>query len=655
MPHNRIVFTATLGELAEVPGSPFAYWAPRSLRELFKKYPPLDRDVARMPDKEKVADVKQGLATADDLRFTRYWWEVPVDEIATSREETRQGKKWVPFAKGGRPFYHDIALVVNWGNDGEKIKNYIVQRYPYLKGKWEWVIRNESFYFRPGLAWAYIVSSVLLDAWEVAAGCVFSHAGQMVFLRDTDHEMEVCAMLNSHLFAAALQVLDPVAHRRDGGNVAKLPVAGVVLGNGVLRELACLARDLCREWRTGDEVSAVFVAPWIVQALVGRQRGRRDGDLQPVTGHPLARDFSWPDWPSARAIREGLAKGSGDPASLNELAAACVRWQEAVQARLAEIQRRIDDEVYRLYGISDEERALIEAELARGEETGLEEEESEEGAEGPEAEAEEAGAPEGILPAEEHIRRLVHYLAHQVIREDPDGIVPLHDCYPIGATEVERSLPYRVREKLKELFGPDALPQVEREIREALGRPLDEWLATKFFGYHVGLYRLRPVIWQIVPPSESRRARRTSPQGGEVPFSVFICWHRFDADTLRKIRRIYLQSALEAASREVQAAERRLAEARATNASRRTLEEAVQRLEGARARYEALRSLGERLDGLLTPHTLEVHSRSHWVKEKVGEIVREGYRPVRDYGVRVNIEPLKRAGILPRDAQRVGS
>ncbi len=77
-------------------------------------------------------------------------------------------------------------------------------------------------------------------------------------------------------------------------------------------------------------------------------------------------------------------------------------------------------------------------------------------------------------------------------------------------------------------------------------------------------------------------------------------------------------------------------------------------MEAARARYEALRSLADRLDGLLTPHTLEVQSRSDWVKEKVREIVREGYRPVREYGVRVNVEPLKQAGILSRDAQRVG-
>lgn len=34
---ERIVCQTTLGELAEVPGSPSAYWTPESLRELFKK------------------------------------------------------------------------------------------------------------------------------------------------------------------------------------------------------------------------------------------------------------------------------------------------------------------------------------------------------------------------------------------------------------------------------------------------------------------------------------------------------------------------------------------------------------------------------------------------------------------------------------------
>jgi len=41
------------------------------------------------------------------------------------------------------------------------------------------------------------------------------------------------------------------------------------------------------------------------------------------------------------------------------------------------------------------------------------------------------------------------------------------------------------------------------------------------------------------------------------------------------------------------------------------------------------------------------------VKAKVNEIAASGYRPNRDNGVRVNIEPLKQAGIFLPDGGRV--
>ena len=120
------VYTVKLGELAEIPGSPYAYWAPKSLRELFQKYPPLDRDVAGQKEAPKIADVKQGLATADDSRFTRFWWEVDADNIATSREETHH-KKWVPYDNDVYLFYfyNPVTVVVDWGDDGLEIKNWI--------------------------------------------------------------------------------------------------------------------------------------------------------------------------------------------------------------------------------------------------------------------------------------------------------------------------------------------------------------------------------------------------------------------------------------------------------------------------------------------------------------------------------------------------
>ena len=58
-------------EFAAVPGAPFAYWVTNSVRKLFKELPGFERD-------GRVA--KQGLATADDFRFVRNWWEVPAGE-----------------------------------------------------------------------------------------------------------------------------------------------------------------------------------------------------------------------------------------------------------------------------------------------------------------------------------------------------------------------------------------------------------------------------------------------------------------------------------------------------------------------------------------------------------------------------------------------
>jgi hypothetical protein len=654
MAKNRVVFTVTLGELAEVPGTPFAYWAPKSLRDLFQKFPPLDRDVARMPDKPKIADVKQGLATADDLRFTRFWWEVPVEKIGTSNEETFQGKKWVPFAKGGKPFYHDIQLVVNWENGGEEIKAWINPRTgrPYSN---VWMLRQteQNFFFRAGLAWtksAWVSGDARIDIGLLPVGSIFTAKRMAIF---TTHNgtglFSLCSFLHSFLACVLVSLVNPTGRNREAGHIAQLPVSLEILGNELLNNLSREAHDRLREWATGDETATVFVAPWILQVYDAVKSGTLG---MPKTGHPLSRDFEWrygiPE-PALEHARNALQNRF----SLYALAEACVIWEAELRRRIDEIQKQIDNEVFHLYEISDEDRAIIEAEMTKPVETEeLEGEETE-----AEGEPEEEIQPEGVLTAEEHIKRLIHYLAHQVIGEDPDGIVPLQDCYPAGRNELELGLVSWVRKKLQEIFGEEAMPTVERELQQALGSRLEDWLAREFFGYHVGLYRLRPIIWQIALPSspESQRnqrsRRRSATQTVQTDFSVFIYWHKLDFDTLRKVRHIYLQPFLDAAEREVQQMEQRVAELRNSDALHRQGEE--ERLNQARSKLEGLKNLAQRIDELLQPHTLQVESRSEWVKEKVNEIVANGYNPNLDYGVRVNIEPLKQKGILPRDAGRV--
>jgi hypothetical protein len=490
MAKNRVVFTVTLGELAEVPGTPFAYWAPKSLRDLFQKFPPLDRDVARMPDKPKIADVKVGLQTSDDLRFTRFWWEVPVEKIGTTNKETFQGKKWVPFAKGGKPFYHDIQLVVNWEKGGEEIRNF-----PNA------VIRNESFYFRAGLTFPNIVSSVRINARVMPDGCIFTVKHQGIFAPNHEQDWALCAFLNSLLAAFIHYCMNPLKHGRDTGELSKFPTNPLILRSPILFTLSREAHDRLREWATGDETATVFVAPWILQVY----NAVKSGNLgMPKTGHPLSRDFEWRYGIPEPAL-EHAQNALQNRFSLYALAEACVIWEAELRRRIDEIQRQIDDEVFHLYEISDEDRAIIEAEMAKPVETEeLEGKETE-----AEGEPEEEIQPEGVLTAEEHIKRLIHYLAHQVIREDPDGIVPLQDCYPAGRSELELGLVSRVRKKLREIFGEEAMPTVERELQQALGSRLEDWLAREFFGYHVGLYRLRPIIWQITLPRSTTQTVQT--------------------------------------------------------------------------------------------------------------------------------------------------
>ena len=623
MPKN--VFTVKLGELAEVPGSPYAYWAPKSLRELFKKYPPLDRDVAGQKDKQKIADVKVGLQTSDDLRFTRFWWEVDVDDITTSRDETNH-KKWVPYVKAAMHFYFNLPFVVNWFDNGREIKSY-----RNFSGRLLSRPQNEDFYFRKGLAWLDKLSWTDTGEPErfkiffMPEGAIFSQVTYSAFISEEEKIWSLLAFLRSQLGCVLYFTMDPNIQHTLVGNVAKIPVNPKIFENQKLETLAKQVYCLLREWDTGNETSTQFIMPWILQVWRGFDRNWR-----PVTGHPLARDFEWSDFESAKEIRREGEKWNGE-VSLIALANECVEREKKLRKRIEEIQTAIDEEVYRIYGISEEDRKLIEEELS-----GVEIEESE--SEGDKSKSE--GTEQfDVMPPEEHIRRLLSYYALEVMKEDADGITPANDMYIEGRKEP--GLATRVIEKLKQEFGEENLHKIETEINQALNMTIEEWFEKEFFSYHTTLYRLRPIIWQL--SSEKFRQGRGNPA-----FTCFIYWHKLDEDTIPKVRQLYLKPVLNAVKAEVDrlSNEVQRAEGRGKSKLEKRLDEAIKI-------HEELKLFDEALEILLKPHSLKVSSRSEWIKEKVNEIVANGYKPNRDYGVRVNIEPLKQAKVVAKAAERV--
>jgi hypothetical protein len=608
-------FPVPLSEFAKVPTSPFVYEASQTLRAVFQRYPPIDKDNARQPSAPKMADVKDGLSPGGKERFIRLYWECSIQSLG-------KGRDWVPHIKRATYswYYVDFPEVVFWRNDGEEVK-----RNPDARPQ------NELFYYRPGICYSN-VNVKGFTAKLMPKDAIFSTVAQAVIPIKPSHAPALLAFLNSKLSLFLLKTIGAIRHY-NVGQVARLPAhPGIFIAQ--IGSWAQEAHDLKREWDTGNEVSTIFIKPWLLQVLDGFNPEER-----PITGHPFAKQFEWADWPSLHAIR--AVRGSRDM-SLRELAALCVQRKEMTDARVEELQRLIDEEVYRIYEISDEDRALIERELAlrRGETP-----EATDGTEKEERTGEETFDIEAVADAEErikdHVQRLLSFYVRQAIEADEDGIVPLDESFPDNLVD-------RVRACIARDFGPDQVARREQEIYEILGKSLAEWLARDYFEFHVNFYKRRPIFWQLTSYRLGRGRRAPG------AFSCFLHYHRLTRDTLPKVQAFYLAGVKERAEREREYLFRELEAAR-TAGDRRRVRRLTKEYEAAVARVEEL----ERFDRALTtvhnprPDPYPLPANPRWVHRAIAEVRDNGWTPILDHGVRVNIEPLKEAGLLPKEADRV--
>lgn len=139
-----------------IPMAPLCYW----LRERFF-------ELLAGRTLGEVADVCQGLATADDNRFVRMTWEVIAGDWAKPVRERR----WVPFEKGGgygKWFGHHF-WAVDWERNGCRIRATPGPR-----------VQNEEEYFRPGWTYSYMARGSL-GLRRLEPEVIFSHLSSAIF------------------------------------------------------------------------------------------------------------------------------------------------------------------------------------------------------------------------------------------------------------------------------------------------------------------------------------------------------------------------------------------------------------------------------------------------------------------------------------------
>lgn len=196
----------------DIPGSPIAYWISETTRNAF-----MAKDTIGT-----VSPPKQGLATADNNRFLRLWFEVTTPNIGFgvhSCEEAEQtGLKWFPYNKGGafRRWYGNRDYVVNWENDGIEIKNFKDD-----KGKVRSRPQNLQYYFKPAITWSDVTSGSFSGRY-VEDGFMFDIKGSSGFPQ-VEMLPYVLGLLNSKVAQAFIKILNPTMTTQVG-DMTRIPV-----------------------------------------------------------------------------------------------------------------------------------------------------------------------------------------------------------------------------------------------------------------------------------------------------------------------------------------------------------------------------------------------------------------------------------------------
>ncbi|MEY8304235.1 BREX-1 system adenine-specific DNA-methyltransferase PglX [Anaerosalibacter bizertensis] len=204
-------YTTNSYNFLNIPGSPIAYWMSDCFIENFES-----------KNIESYAEIKQGLATADNKKFLRLWYEVYYKKIGfsmLSRKEAEESRlKWFPYNKGGnyRKWYGNNEYVVNWENDGMEIRNFKDDR-----GKLRSRPQNMDYYFKESITWSFISSSKFGVRYS-PSGFIFDVAGSSLFTKNIDIEY-VLSFLCSKIAFKILKVLNPTLNFQVG-NISNLPL-----------------------------------------------------------------------------------------------------------------------------------------------------------------------------------------------------------------------------------------------------------------------------------------------------------------------------------------------------------------------------------------------------------------------------------------------
>ena len=208
-------FRASAADFKKIPGSPIAYWAPRSAFSAFGNDQFLD----------DLVYARIALATGDNGRFIRLWQEVSIRnvgfDIQSNESSVSSGRKWFPCNKGGnyRKWYGNNENLVNWFNDGEEVQSLTDPETGRIRSH----NYNGDFGFKESVTWSALSSSKLGVRYS-RPGFMFVTPGSSAFKKNSNVNLLVVQSLLSSKVADYFLRLISATMNIEVGNILRIPI-----------------------------------------------------------------------------------------------------------------------------------------------------------------------------------------------------------------------------------------------------------------------------------------------------------------------------------------------------------------------------------------------------------------------------------------------
>ncbi|MDE5882851.1 MAG: BREX-1 system adenine-specific DNA-methyltransferase PglX [Muribaculaceae bacterium] len=516
---NTRFFGIKQSKFESIPGRPIGYWISDKIIKQFKN-----------PALKECADLRQGLATTDNKKYLRNWFELSFQSIgfnfSSRKEADLSGIKWFPYNKGGtfRKWYGNNDLVVNFQFDGVEIKRDVIQKYPYLNGNTDFVVKNQQFYFRSGITWSALANKISFRYFP--QGYIFDAKGQCLF--SDDMLFYIQGMVNSCVMDRYLSFITP-ALDFNCGYVGLVPLVKID-NTSDIKELVSHSISISKEDWDAHETSWDFQTNELVRLHnfgvgkvigVGMHEYSADYDLQQIV--ESYKDY-WEDkFMTLHANEEELNRRFIEIYGLQDELTPDVPLDEVTILQQGEITINSDPEV-RSYPEGDKEIMCLESPISFNPDVIIKQ---------------FISYAVGCMMGRYRLDRPGLAIAHpnetsEEVTEyeipgtnekfwiDDDGIIPL---MPENCGFHDNAV-NRMSTFVRQTLGDQTQIENLNFIEECLGKSLEQYFIKDFWKDHKKMYQNRPIYWLFA-----------SKKGA---FQVLVYVHRMNVATVERIRSRYL-------------------------------------------------------------------------------------------------------------------